>query len=116
MRSTVKCPECGEQGYLIREKVREKQPYRSRVPNRKTKYVSTKRVRRPVFRILHNVKKDGVWKPVRCYLGVYQKPEKDEDLHRILRNASNGRTKMPNKDLKLTQLVANMMFKQKITN
>lgn len=74
--SSIKCPKCGKQGYLVKEKKRKKRVsirsfYRS---NKKHKpYESAKRTPKPILRIAHNVKIKGEWKVKSCYLGVWQR-------------------------------------------
>ena len=63
---TITCPVCNELGYLIKEKPRPKK-------YRKTSRYYPSRESHPIFEVVHNIKKDGKWRPKRCYLGVYQK-------------------------------------------
>ena len=60
------CPKCETLGYLIKEKPRPKK-------YRKTSRYYPTRESHPIFEVVHNIKKDGKWRPKRCYLGVFQK-------------------------------------------
>jgi len=73
--STIICPKCKKEGYLIKEKPRKKHILRrSLFGNKRHKqYESVLRQPKPILKITHNVKLDDHWKVKNCYLGVFER-------------------------------------------